>query len=159
MILRSIASIVLALVAAAIATAPVLLQQPYGSQTPAGLWFAHTSRMWGSPATVAIALLVIASALSGARRARWRGKALFVLPVAIALAAAWFARQNPFEWFFNGLERPTFVAVREATFVDPNDLVLAASRDGDAAAYPIRVIAYHHIVNDRIGRTPAVVTY
>ena len=44
-------------------------------------------------------------------------------------------------------------------FVDPNDLVLAVSADGDAAAYPIRQMAYHHLVNDRIGRTPAVVTY
>jgi len=51
------------------------------------------------------------------------------------------------------------VAARDSTWVEPNDLVLAVSRDGDAAAYPIRLIAYHHIVNDRIGRTPSVVTY
>ena len=60
---------------------------------------------------------------------------------------------------FNPLPQPQFVAAAQATFVDPNDLVLAVSVDGDAAAYPIRQMAYHHLVNDRIGRTPAVVTY
>ena len=77
----------------------------------------------------------------------------------MAIAAAWFARQNPFEWMFNPLPRPQFVSAATAAFVDSNDLVLAVSVDGDAAAYPIRQMAYHHLVNDRIGRTPAVVTY
>ncbi len=159
MILNAILSVVLALAAAAIAAAPLLLQQPFGSQTPGGMWLAHTARIWGSPLTVALSVLVITAVLLAARRAPWWGKALLTIPVAAVLAAAWFARQNPFEWWFNGLAQPAFVAAREVTFVEPTDLVLAVSRNGDAAAFPIRQIAYHHIVNDRIGGTPAVVTY
>ena len=48
---------------------------------------------------------------------------------------------------------------RTAGFVDPDDLVLAVRVGDDSAAYPIRQMAYHHLVNDRIGHTPAVVTY
>ena len=60
---------------------------------------------------------------------------------------------------FNPLPRPSFVAAGAASFLEPGDLVLAVRVGDDAAAYPIRQMAYHHLVNDRIGRTPAVVTY
>jgi hypothetical protein len=73
--------------------------------------------------------------------------------------AAWLARQNVFEWMFNPLPQPAFVSARGASFLEPGDLVLAVHVGDDAAAYPIRQMAYHHLVNDRIGRTPAVVTY
>lgn len=75
------------------------------------------------------------------------------------LGATWFAHQNPFEWMFNPLAAPRYAAVADATFVDDGDLVLAVAVDDDSAAYPIRQLAYHHLINDRIGRTPAVVTY
>ena len=159
MLPKALAAVLLAVAAAAVAAAPLLLQQPFGTQTPAGMWIAHTLRQWGTPLTIALAVAVIALALSIARRARWWGKALLVAPVAVVLAAAWFARQNPFEWWFNPLEEPRFVPASEASFVEPRDLVLAVQADGESAAYPIRLMAYHHIVNDRIGRTPAVVTY
>src|SRR5262245_13142968 len=159
MIWRVLASLALALAAAAVAVAPVLLQNPFGAQTPASMAFAHTARYWGSPITIALAVATIALALTAAPRARWWGRALLVVPVAAVLAAAWFARQNPFEWWFNGLSQPRYVPVAEATFVEPGDLVLAVTQDDDAAAYPVRLVAYHHVVNDRIGRTPAVVTY
>jgi hypothetical protein len=74
-------------------------------------------------------------------------------------AALGFSLQNPFEWLFNPLRQPAFVPARAAAFVEPGDLVLAVRVGDDAAAYPIRQMAYHHLVNDRIGRTPAVVTY
>jgi len=159
MIGRLLAAIALALAAAAVALAPILLQNPFASQTAGALGVAHALRTWGFPLTTALAAIVIALVVSSARRTRWWGKALLVLPVAVALAAAWVARQNPFEWWFNGVPRPRFVPILEATFVEPNDLVLSVSIDGDAAAYPVRLVAYHHVVNDRIGGTPAVVTY
>ena len=159
MVRRTLLVIGLAMLAAAMAVAPVVLQQPFGAQTPTGMAVAHTMKLWSPLLTVALATGVIWLALSAARDARWWGKALLVAPVAVVLAAAWFARQNAFEWWFNRLSQPRFVAARDSSWVEPNDLVLAVSRDGDAAAYPIRLIAYHHIVNDRIGRTPSVVTY
>jgi hypothetical protein len=157
--IKSVLAAVLPLVAVAFVLAPLLVDQPFGTQTPRTMMFAYALRRWSPLATVALAAGTIAAALGVARQARWWAKGLLILPVALALAAAWFARQNPFEWKFNALPEARYVAAGDATFVQPGDLVLAVSIDGDAAAYPIRQIAYHHVVNDRIGGTPAVVTY
>ena len=155
-----------ALVSLAIVAIPVWLVQPFAPQTPEGLWWSHAIKRV-APAVTALAL--VGTVLAGwsvwrasARGRRWhRAAATIVVTVLTigAAGAAWFARQNPFEWMFNPLPQPQFVAGAKATFVEPNDLVLAVSVDGDAAAYPIRQMAYHHLVNDRIGRMPAVVTY
>jgi hypothetical protein len=36
---------------------------------------------------------------------------------------------------------------------------MAVESNGEAAAYPIRLMAYHHLVQDVIGGTPIVATY
>ena len=139
---------------------PLALDQPFGSQTARMLDAVYAMRRW-SPIVTALGLaaLAVLAAISLRRRRTWLALVGFGGVLTLAIAAAWFARQNPFEWMFNPLPQPQFVAAAKATFVEPNDLVLAVSADGDAAAYPIRQMAYHHLVNDRIGRTPAVVTY
>ena len=40
-----------------------------------------------------------------------------------------------------------------------NDLVLGIESDGEARAYPVSMIFYHHIVNDTIGGRPILITY
>lgn len=43
--------------------------------------------------------------------------------------------------------------------VDSNKLVIGVFVNGQAKAYPIEIIAYHHQVVDTVGGTPAMVTY
>lgn len=43
--------------------------------------------------------------------------------------------------------------------VDSNKLVLGVVLDGQAKAYPIQLIGYHHQVRDTVGRTAVMVTY
>ena len=45
--------------------------------------------------------------------------------------------------------------------VDPRalDPVLAVTLNGEATAYPVRQVAYHHIVQDVVGGVPVAVTY
>ena len=38
-------------------------------------------------------------------------------------------------------------------------MVLGIEVGGLSLAYPIRQMAYHHVVNDMFGTTPVVVTY
>ena len=83
-------------------------------------------------------------------------KVLALLPVA---AACWLSRQNLFERMFPPLARPGYVPAAAATFVEPGELVLAVQIQGDAVAYPLRQIAYHHVVEDVVGETPLIVTY
>lgn len=74
-------------------------------------------------------------------------------------AAAWASRQNVFERMFAPLEEARFAAAGEADWVAEDDPVLAVERNGEAAAYPVRQLAYHHIVQDVIGGEPVVATY
>ena len=158
--LRRIATALIPIGLIAVVALPLALDQPFGSQTARTLEMIYAMRRW-SPIVTGLGLgaLAVLAAISLRRRRTGLALAGFGGVLTLAIAAAWFARQNPFEWMFNPLPQPQFVAAAKATFVDPNDLVLAVSVDGDAAAYPIRQMAYHHLVNDRIGRTPAVVTY
>jgi hypothetical protein len=43
--------------------------------------------------------------------------------------------------------------------LDAGDMVLTVSINGDARAYPVREMAYHHIVNDVVGGVPIAATY
>ena len=158
--LRRALTVLIPIALVAIVVLPLVLDQPFGTQTARTLEAAHTMRRWSPIVTLlGLAALAVLAAISLRRRRTWLALVGFGVVIAVAIASAWFARQNPFEWMFNPVSRPQFIAAANARFVDPNDLVLAVSADGDSAAYPIRQMAYHHLVNDRIGRTPAVVTY
>jgi hypothetical protein len=56
------------------------------------------------------------------------------------------------------IDQPRFVSAAEAG-LDPGDLVIGIHRDGEARAYPQRILVYHEIVNDRIGGLNVAVTY
>jgi hypothetical protein len=158
--LRRIATALIPIALIALVALPLVLDQPFGSQTARTLEAVYAMRRWAPIVTLlGVAVLVLLAATSLCRRRTWPAVIGFGGALTLAIAAAWLARQNPFEWMFNPLRQPRFVAAAKASFVEPTDLVLAVSVDGDHAAYPIRQMAYHHLVNDRIGRTPAVVTY
>ena len=73
-------------------------------------------------------------------------------------AFAVLSRVNIYELMFHPDVHPAFAAVRQAK-LDPADNVLAVKFGGNARAYPVRVIAYHHIINDLVGGFPIVATY
>jgi len=47
----------------------------------------------------------------------------------------------------------------QAEHVTAEVLVLGVTSGAESAAYPVPIIAYHHIVNDRLADEPFVVTY
>ena len=57
------------------------------------------------------------------------------------------------------IDRPTFVGARDATDLRPDDMVLAIERNGIAKAYPIRILNWHEVVNDRFGADDIVITF
>ncbi len=58
------------------------------------------------------------------------------------------------------IDDPQFVPVAEADFFDDGDeAVIALEIDGEARAYPIRILIWHEIVNDTFGDVPVTVTY
>jgi hypothetical protein len=144
----------------ALVVVPLAIDQPFAAQTPRIMALAFTIRRWSPFISLAVSALVIVLAASRWRRTRRVVvKVALAAAVAVSLGAVWLARQNPFEWMFNPQAQARHVPARDASFVADSDLVLAVTLDQDAAAYPIRQLAYHHLVNDRIGGLPAVVTY
>ena len=75
------------------------------------------------------------------------------------MAGAVLARRNAFESFFEPLTRPGYVAAADADHLEDSDLVLGVALGGEAAAYPLAIIGYHHIINERLAGEPFVVTY
>ena len=58
------------------------------------------------------------------------------------------------------IDHPRFVSVSEAEqWVGDNEPVILVELDSAARAYPLQVLIWHEIVNDRIGDTPIVVTF
>lgn len=149
-----------AIVSLAVVAVPVFLIRPFSPQTPSSMALAFTLRRW-SPLITLVAL-VIALVLAGrlwnpGRRLLARGGAVFAL-LLVGLAA-WGARQNHFEWMFRPLPGPGFVRAAAAAHVAPGDMVMAVDRNNDPVAFPVRQLAYHHLVQDSVGGVPIVATY
>lgn len=58
------------------------------------------------------------------------------------------------------LSWPKKARAKEAdAFLDPEDRVLGVAIQGEATAYPIRILNWHEIVNDTLGGVPIAATY
>ena len=139
---------------------PVWLIQPFASQTRAEIRLSYFLRAAAPLATILVLAATTAAALYlWPRAVRWWQRSAMALCLVIAGIAAWFAQQNHFEWMFAPLEVVEFARVDAATFIEDTDKVLAVEINGDAAAYPLRQLAYHHLVQDAVGGVPIAVTY
>jgi hypothetical protein len=139
---------------------PGLIIQPFKAQTPDGVEISFAMRRW-SPVITAVlfALNLILIAVSWKHVNRWWKKTVVALLILLSGACTWFARQNYFEWMFNPLPDARYVRASEQKFTKNDDMVLAMEINGDAVAYPVRLLAYHHLVNDTVGGQPIVATY
>lgn len=71
-----------------------------------------------------------------------------------------FASGGPGKDGIPAIDRPRFVGVAEGDrFLEAPEPVAAVELGGAAKAYPIRILVWHEIVNDRLGGRPIAVTY
>jgi hypothetical protein len=138
---------------------PVWIIQPFKAQSSRGLQTAFTLRDWSPLVSIIGLTLTLLLTVYLWKGTRWFVKPVFVIALVLTCAAAWFARQNHFEWIFNALPDPGFAIVEDASFVDDKDYVIAVELNGDPVAYPVRQLAYHHLVHDIVGGIPVVTTY
>ena len=139
---------------------PVVLIMPFKPQTPLGVALSFELRQKAALVTLVGAILLFALLVRLARNAtRWWQWPPIVLLAALGAGPTWFARQNHFEWMFNPLPDPTYAPATLVDFVDDRDMVVAVEIGGEAVAWPVRQMAYHHIVNDEVGGVPVVSTY
>ena len=138
---------------------PVFLIMPFKAQTSRTMEISNLMRRWSPWLTVLASLLILAIAFKLWIGGRWFGRIALVILLLPTLGATWLARQNHFEWMFNPLPNPAYAKAGEASFVNDNDRVLAVTLNGESVAYPIRLMGYHHVVEDTVGGTPIVATY
>lgn len=155
-----LALVVMSVGVLAVVAAPVWIIQPFKPQTDRGLAVSYALTRWSPVLT--LSALVISSALvlwlwSGSRR--WIARIVLAILLLPVLAAVWFARQNHFEWMFNPLTNSAYAKANDAPFAGDQDMVLAVENNGESVAYPVRLMAYHHVVGDTVGGTPIVATY
>ncbi len=57
------------------------------------------------------------------------------------------------------IDAPTFVSVAETDFLEDPEPVIELEVGGEVRGYPIQILIWHEIVNDRVGGTPVTVTF
>ena len=150
-------SVVVAIVLVVI---PVYLIQPFAPQTERAVQISYSLRSWSPVLTLVLALAAVVLAIFIWKNSkRWLGRTALIVPLFVVFVFTWFARQNHFEWMFNPLGQAKFAKAAETDFVADKDMVLAVKINGDAVAFPVRQMAYHHVAQDVVGGTPITATY
>jgi hypothetical protein len=137
---------------------PAFVIRPFTHQTSAGLALAMALRQRAPWGTLIAALLCLAFAFSlWSASNLWR-KIVLVLVMLPVVFATVMARLNYFEWMFHPIESQQFESASVSKLANP-EMILAVRFGSDARSYPIREMAYHHILNDVVAGVPIAVTY
>src|SRR5436190_1820342 len=143
----------------AVVVIPIWIIQPFKPQSQRGLEVSYALRRISPYLTIIASLGVVMLTAWLWRGSRWFLKVILVILALPLFAATWMARQNHFEWMFKPHANLAYAPAHEAAYVDDGDVVLAVQNHGEAVAYPVRLMAYHHLVQDVVGGTPIVATY
>lgn len=58
------------------------------------------------------------------------------------------------------IDNPKFLSIADASkFLKDSDLVIGLSINGETRAYPLLILVWHEIVNDKVGGVPVAITY
>jgi hypothetical protein len=138
---------------------PIYVIRPFRHQGAAELAWALTVTRF-RPAITAIIALTAVLAMVGSWRVqplKWK-RALSAAGAALVVVLAFLARVNIYELMFHPDTHPSFSAARDVK-LDGAENVVAVRIGGEARAYPIRGMSYHHVVNDVVGGAAIVATY
>jgi hypothetical protein len=146
--------------AVAVVFLPAWLIQPFAPQTQQDLDVSFQLRNWSPIVTLACTVAaILLTVFIWLNTRQWFGKAPVVILILVVVVFTWLARQNHFEWMFNPLRNAAFVEAANADFVTDKEMVLAVNVNGDSVAFPVRQMAYHHVVQDVVGGMPITATY
>lgn len=145
------------LIALATLITPLWVMRPFRPQGPMELTVALWVLRFGPWLLAGAGLMAVVAAVRAWPGGWWR-RVGAVLMLLLMVGAGTLSRINVFEMMFEPLPAPRFAGASESGL--PGDAIVMAVRVGEQArAYPVEVMAYHHVFNDVIGDTPLVVTY
>jgi hypothetical protein len=150
--------VVSALTAIGLFFVPAFIIRPFRHQATRELLLAMSLRQRAPLFTLVSALACfILTYMLWRVSGRW-GKSVLTLAMLVVTFSAVMARLNYFEWMFHPIAGPQFLA-QSASKLDAKEMIMAIRVAGDARAYPISQMAYHHVLNDVVGGVPIAVTY
>lgn len=139
---------------------PWVLMSPTRPQTERDLRLGYSLMGWGTALTVVLLLAGTALTVYLWKKSRFvPGRLAMAVCLVLLGAAVWGSTQNVSEWMFKPLAEPGFIPVAEVDFLEPNDMVLGIRLGEEARAYPIRLLAYHHILHGELNGVPYAATY
>ncbi len=128
-----------------------------GSQDMDSLGAAYFFYTWRWAFRVLFGLMIAAGAKAAFSRSKWWWPIIALVPV-VALVYMINATMAADVMFYEPsvlkLDSPA-----NNTAVGDDQLVLGVAHNGEAKAYPIQYLGYHHQVRDQIGGKPIMVTY
>src|SRR5262249_27652234 len=92
------------------------------------------------------------------RERRWLRRTGSVVGALAVTAVVLLSRINVYELMFHPFQNPSFSAAGQVK-LDGDEKVITVKIGNAARAYPIRVISYHHVINDTLAAVPIVATY
>lgn len=134
-----------------------IMPMPF-SQRMRSIDIAHALHTWRWAIRIALGALIVAGL-----RPAWRasGRRRWLAPASLLLAGGVAYASN----FVMSADRmflmPAALDMQPASrnVVEAERLVLGVEVNGDARAYPVQFIGYHHQVRDTVGGRPVLVTY
>jgi len=126
-----------------------------GSQQMNSIDVAYFLNKWRWVFRALFAIMIVA----GLFRATWKRKWLLIIPIAIVATIAFMAnfKLAADHMFY---QPGKLLLVKAANNkVDSQRLVIGVVNNGEAKAYPIRFLGYHHQVQDTVGGKAVIVTY
>jgi hypothetical protein len=149
---------VCALLGAGLFFVPAFIIRPFSYQAPRALWLAMALRQRAPLGTMLFAIFCLLLAVVLCRGSRVWGKLVLTIALLLTGFSAVMARMNYFEWMFHPVDSAQFEAESQSK-LDTGEMIMAVRFGSDSRAYPIREMAYHHVLNDWVGGVPVAVTY
>jgi hypothetical protein len=137
---------------------PLTIIQPFKHQSPEPLQRALFVLRIAPAAAIIVAFIALLAVVLGWRKVRIWGRAGAIAVLVLICGVAVLTRINIFELMFHPAGGPKLLTIAQAK-IAPEDMLIAVTLNGDAHAYPILEMAYHHVSNDYVGGVPIVATY
>jgi hypothetical protein len=137
---------------------PAFIIRPFRYQAPRALLWAIAIRQRAPIISLLCAIVsFLRIAMLWRSSNKWIKAVLSLVAIAVTFSAV-MSRLNYFEWMFHPVDSAKFEA-ESSSKLGTDEMILAVRYGADARAYPIREMAYHHVLKDVVGGVPIAVTY
>ena len=126
-----------------------------GSQQMNSIDVAYFLYTWRWAFRILFGLMIIAGLL----RTGWKRKWLLLIPLAILAAVIFMANFKMAADHMFYQPKKLLLVNAAANKVDSQRLVIGVVNNGEAKAYPIQFLGFHHQVQDSVGGKPMIITY